>query len=339
MESKIRNFINKIPKCELHLHIEGSFEPELMFKIAKRNKKNIPYKSIEEIKAAYKFKNLQEFLDIYYAGASVLIHEQDFYDMTWAYIEKIHEQNVIHTEIMFDPQTHTARGISFDTVINGIHNALVDAEKKFGITSKLIMSFLRHLDEDSAIETLNVAMPHIKKITAVGLDSSEIGNPPEKFKHVFALARTAGLLTVAHAGEEGPSEYVHTALDILKVSRVDHGNRALEDDILVQELVTRKIPLTVCPLSNDKLQVVSDLKEHPLKKMLNKGLIATVNSDDPAYFGGYLNENFIAITEAINLSIEDIYHLVINAFSGSFLDQKIKTKYLKQVSAFYKANK
>lgn len=339
MESKIKNFINKIPKCELHIHIEGSFEPELMFQIAKRNKKKIPYKSIEEIKAAYKFNNLQEFLDIYYAGAAVLIHEQDFYDMTWAYIKKIHEQNVIHTEIMFDPQTHTARGISFNTVINGIHNALVDAEQKFGITSKLIMSFLRHLDEDSAIETLKLATPHLEKITAVGLDSSEVGNPPEKFQHVFALAQTAGLLTVAHAGEEGPAEYVRTALENLKVSRIDHGNRALEDKELIQKLVTQKIPLTICPLSNEKLQVVPNLSKHPIKEMLNKGLVATVNSDDPAYFGGYINENFIAITEALNLNIEDIYKLVINSFSGSFLDQNIKTKYLNQVKDFYKENK
>jgi adenosine deaminase len=339
MESKLKNFINNIPKCELHLHIEGSFEPELMFEIAKRNNITIPYNSAEEVKAAYKFKNLQEFLDIYYAGASVLICEQDFYDLTWAYIQKIHEQNVIHTEIMFDPQTHTDREISFDTVINGIHNALVDAEKKYGITSKLIMSFLRHLDEDSAIETFNWALPHKEKITAVGLDSSEVGNPPEKFQHVFALARNAGLLTVAHAGEEGPPEYVHTALDVLKVSRIDHGNRALEDEALVQELVKKKMPLTVCPLSNDKLQVVSNLTEHPLKEMLKKDLMATVNSDDPAYFGGYVNENFIAITEALNLSIEDIHQLVVNAFSGSFLDQKTKTTYLKRVDDFYETNK
>jgi len=330
----MKNFIKNIPKAELHVHIEGTFEPELMFKIAKRNNIKIPYKTVEDIKNAYNFSNLQDFLDIYYAGASVLITEKDFYDLTWAYLEKIKEQNVIHTEIFFDPQTHTDRGIDFKTVINGINHALVDAQKKFGISSKIIMSFLRHLDEKSAIKTLKQAIPYKKLITAVGLDSSEVGNPPSKFQNVFEQARDMRFLTVAHAGEEGPAKYVWEALAILKVSRIDHGNNSLDDEKLVAKLAELKIPLTVCPLSNLKLKVVEFLKTHPLKKMLEKNLVVTVNSDDPAYFGGYINENYEAVAEALNLSKTDIITLAKNSFQASFLNEKEKEKMLKEIEDY-----
>lgn len=319
------NFIEKMPKVELHLHIEGSFEPELMFAIAQRNNIELPYKSVQEVKNAYNFNNLQEFLDIYYAGASVLLYEQDFYDLTWAYLQKIHSENVIHTEIFFDPQTHTDRGVSFDTVIKGIHRALEDAKAKFGISYKLIMSFLRHLSEKEAFKTLEQALPYSSWIDAVGLDSSELGNPPSKFERVYAVAKQAGFKLVAHAGEEGPAEYVYEALDLLKIDRLDHGNRSLENADLVDRLVAEKMALTVCPLSNLKLKVVKDIKNHPLKIMLNKGLLATVNSDDPAYFGGYMNDNFLAVTDALNLSKEDLYQLSINAIAGSFADEDRKT--------------
>ncbi len=331
-------FIKGLPKAELHLHIEGSFEPELMFQIAKRNNVEIPYKSVEEVKAAYAFDNLQDFLDIYYAGAGALMVEQDFYDLTWAYLEKVHSQNVIHTEIMFDPQTHTDRGISFGTVIIGISNALREAEAKFGMTTKLIMSFLRHLSEEEAFKTLEEAMPYKKLIAAVGLDSSEVGNPPSKFQQVFAKAEAEGFLTVAHAGEEGPAEYVWEALDLLNVSRVDHGNNSLDDEILVQELVDRKMPLTVCPLSNLKLQVVTDLKKHPLREMLQKGLLATINSDDPAYFGGYMNANYIEVAEALNLTKEEICQLTKNAFEASFLNGNQKKDLIARVEDYCKEN-
>ena len=332
----IQEFIQKMPKAELHLHIEGSFEPELMFKIAQRNGIKLPYKDIDTLRQAYNFNNLQEFLDIYYAGAGVLITEQDFYDLTWAYLEKIHQQNVIHTEIFFDPQTHTERGLAFDTVINGIHKALVDGQEKLGISSVLIMSFLRHLDEASAFKTLQSGLRHKDKIKAVGLDSSELGNPPSKFKKVFDAARQERFLTVAHAGEEGPASYVYEALDLLKVSRIDHGNRSLEDDKLVKKLVALQMPLTVCPLSNLKLKVVKDMKEHPLKKMLHLGLKATVNSDDPAYFGGYMNENFEAVAEALDLSKDDLIQLSKNAFEAGFVDEDTKQKLLQQLNAFQK---
>lgn len=331
-------FIKGIPKAELHLHIEGSFEPELMFQIAKRNNVKIPYKSVEEVKAAYAFDNLQDFLDIYYAGAGALMVEQDFYDLTWAYLEKVHSENVVHTEIMFDPQTHTERGVSFGTVIIGISNALREAEAKFGMTTKLIMSFLRHLSEEEAFKTLEEAMPYKKLITAVGLDSSELGNPPSKFQQVFAKASAEGFLTVAHAGEEGPAEYVWEALDLLNVSRVDHGNNSLDDEILVQELVDRKMPLTVCPLSNLKLQVVKDLKKHPLRDMLQKGLLATINSDDPAYFGGYMNANYIEVAEALSLTKEEICKLTKNAFEASFLNENQKKDLIARVEDYCKEN-
>lgn len=332
----IENFINAIPKAELHVHIEGTFEPELMFEIAQRNNINIKYKSIDELREAYNFNNLQDFLDIYYAGASVLIHEQDFYDMTWAYMEKLHPQNVLHAEIFFDPQTRTDRGIQFSTVITGIHNALLNAEKKFGISSKLIMCFLRHLDEEQAFQTLEQALEYKDWIAAVGLDSSEVGHPPSKFQRVFKKAQAEGFLTVAHAGEEGPPEYVWEALKLLNVARIDHGNRALEDDTLVQLLAQKQISLTVCPLSNLKLRVVDKLENHPLKKMMNKNLLVTINSDDPSYFGGQLNDNYIELAKALNLTIDDIYQLAKNSFTASFLSDTEKQNYIKQVDDYKK---
>ena len=334
----IKNFIEGIPKAELHLHIEGTFEPELMFEIARRNHFSIPYQSVEELKNAYNFNNLQEFLDIYYAGASVLLHEQDFYDLTWAYLMKVHEQNLIHTEIFFDPQTHTDRGVSFDTVIQGIHNALVDGEKKLGISSKIIMCFLRHLDEAAAFDTLEQALHYKEWIVGVGLDSSEIGHPPSKFERVFSKALAEGFITVAHAGEEGPAEYVWEALNLLKVSRIDHGNRSLDDDQLIQHLAETQIPLTVCPLSNLELKVVDDLKDHPLLQLLDSGLMVTINSDDPAYFGGYMNVNYIQIATALNLSKKQITELAKNSFKSSFLSKSEKEKLIQQVESYYQNN-
>ncbi len=330
----LNEYINKIPKAELHLHIEGTFEPELMFAIAERNGISIDFNSVEELRAAYNFNNLQEFLDIYYAGAKVLITEQDFYDLTWAYLKRANADNVIHTEIMFDPQTHTDRGISFDTVINGIYSALKDAKKEFGITSKLIMSFLRHLPLEAAFETYENSFNHKGKIDVLGLDSSELGNPPSIFKEVYNRAFYDGLKLTAHAGEEGPPEYVWEALDILKVNRIDHGNRLLEDEKLTQRIVDEQIALTVCPLSNLKLKVVENLKEHPLKTMLDKGIKATINSDDPAYFGGYVNENFIKTAEALNLTKDNVYALVKNSFEASFTDAERKAEMLKQLDKF-----
>jgi len=337
-QAKLAAFIHGLPKAELHLHIEGSFEPELMFSIAKRNNIKIKYNSIEEVKAAYDFSNLQDFLDIYYAGAQVLTTEQDFYDLTYAYMQRIHEQNVVHTEVFFDPQTHTDRGIDFGTVINGIDRAMKDAERNFGITSKLIMSYLRHLDEASAFRTLEMAIPYKRLICAVGLDSSEKGNPPSKFKNVFEASRKEGFLTVAHAGEEGPAEYIWEALRLLNVSRIDHGNACLTDESLVKELADRKMPLTLCPLSNLKLKVVKDLKDHSLKIKLSKGLMATINSDDPAYFGGYMDENYIAIAEALNLTNVELAQLAKNSFNASFLSDTEKKKLVEKVDAYLQLN-
>jgi len=335
----IKQFINDLPKAELHLHIEGSFEPELMFMIADRNKIKMKYNSVEELKSAYDFNNLQEFLDIYYAGANVLKTEEDFYDLTVAYFEKIHSQNVIHTEIMFDPQTHTDRGVGFDVVINGIKNAQDFAKKEFGISSKLIMSFLRHLDEDSAFKTLNQSLPYKNLITAVGLDSSELGNPPSKFKNVFAEAKKFGFINVAHAGEEGPAEYVWDAINNLSISRIDHGNKSLDDEDLVNLLVEMKIPLTVCPLSNIKLCNVDIIENHPIKNMIDKGLVATVNSDDPAYFGGYMNENYFAVTDALKLTKEDLYQLTLNSFNSTFLEDEEKTILVSKLNSYFKGDK
>lgn len=327
----VSEYIKEVPKAELHLHIEGSFEPELMFALAQRNNIKIPYKSVEDVKKAYQFSNLQDFLDIYYAGANVLIHEQDFYDLTMAYFNQCAKENVVHTEIMFDPQTHTKRGIEFSTVINGIQRAREQAEKEHGISSLLIMSYLRHLSEEDAFETLEQSLPYKHLIKAVGLDSSEKGNPPSKFQKVFEASIKEDYIPVAHAGEEGPAEYIHEALDLLKVARIDHGNNCLSDPQLVERLVKDKIGLTVCPLSNTALRNVDHIENHPLKKMLDLGLKVTVNSDDPAYFGGYVTENYLACIEALNLSLEDVKQLVRNSFECSFLSEETKEKFIAQL--------
>ena len=334
----ITEFIEGIPKAELHLHIEGTFEPELMFEIAHRNQVSIPFQSVEELKNAYNFNNLQEFLDIYYAGASVLLHEQDFYDLTWAYLTKVHEENLIHTEIFFDPQTHTDRGVSFDTVIQGIHKALEDGKKNLGISSQLIMCFLRHLDEESAFETLNQALPYKEWIAGVGLDSSEMGHPPSKFERVFSKAMDEGFITVAHAGEEGPAEYIWEAINVLKVSRIDHGNRSLDDEQLINHIAQKQIPLTLCPLSNLELKVVENLKDHPLLQLMDAGVMVTINSDDPAYFGGYMNENYVRLASALNLSKRQITDLAINSFKSSFLSEIDKEKFINQIELYYQNN-
>ena len=320
--------IQALPKAELHVHIEGTFEPELMFAIAQRNQIQIPYQSVEEVKQAYNFHNLQSFLDIYYAGANVLVHEQDFYDLAWAYFEKCAEDRVVHTEMFFDPQTHTERGVEFATVIAGLKRACQDAQQKLGISSQLIMCFLRHLSEEKAFETLEQALPFKDEIIAVGLDSSEVGHPPAKFERVFAKAREAGFLIVAHAGEEGPPEYIWEALDLLKVNRIDHGVRSEEDKQLMARLIAEKMPLTVCPLSNLKLCVVNDMKEHNIRRLLQQGVKVTVNSDDPSYFGGYMNDNFIAIQQALDLTNDEIKQLAINSFEASFITDHVKQKWL-----------
>tara|TARA_B100001123_G_scaffold87358_1_gene100405 strand:- start:407 stop:1408 length:1002 start_codon:yes stop_codon:yes gene_type:complete len=327
----IISFINKTPKSELHLHIEGSLEPDLMFKLSKRNKIEIPFKSVDEIRSAYNFKNLDSFLKIYYEGSNVLITEEDFFDLTWEYILRCKNDNIVHTEIFFDPQSHTSRGISFSVIINGINKALIKANKEFGITSKVIMCFLRHLDEESCFSVLKEAVKHKEKIIGVGLDSSEKGNPPKKFKKLFEEAIKEGFLTVAHAGEEGPPEYIWDSLNLLKVKRIDHGVQCLKDDKLVQRLKENNIPLTVCPLSNIKLCVFDKLENHNLKTMLDKGLRVMVNSDDPAYFGGYLNTNLTETSKALNLSLDEIKILIQNSFKSSFLDEKSKNIWLNKI--------
>lgn len=336
--SSLDQFIHGIPKAELHVHIEGTFEPELMFAIARRNGVPIRFGSVEEVRQAYQFSNLQDFLDIYYEGAKVLLHQQDFYDLTFSYLEKLHTQNVVHAEIFFDPQTHTDRGVAFSTVIEGIWSALRDAETQWGLSTSLIMCFLRHLDEQGAFDTLEQAMPYRDRIIGIGLDSSELGHPPSKFERVFAKAAEAGFLLVAHAGEEGPAEYIWEALDRLNIARLDHGNRCLDDDRLVQELVRRRMALTVCPLSNLKLCVVQDLRHHPLKVMLDRGLVVTCNSDDPAYFGGGVNENYSQTAAAIGLTKLDIYALARNSFVGSFLPDAHKQRHLDAVDAYFHTN-
>jgi adenine deaminase len=327
-------FINGLPKAELHLHLEGSLEPELMFELAQRNKIEIPFKSIEEVRAAYSFSNLQDFLDIYYQGAGVLIEEQDFYDLTMAYLKRVAADACSHVEVFFDPQTHTDRGIDMGVVINGISRALADGESQLGVTSKLILCFLRHLDEEAAFATLTAAEPYLDKIFGVGLDSSEVGHPPMKFANVFKAARDKGLHLFAHAGEEGPPAYVWEAIDGLGIDRIDHGNRALEDDALVARIAKDGLTLTVCPLSNLSLCVVHDLKTHPLKKMLDLGLRATINSDDPAYFGGYLNTNWHAIADALDLSKDDLVTLAKNSFTGSYLEANEKAARVAAVEAW-----
>lgn len=333
----MQTFIENLPKAELHLHIEGTFEPELMFEIAQRNAIDLPFKDVEALRKAYDFSRLQDFLDIYYQGMNVLREEQDFYDLTWAYLSKIHKQNVLHTEIFFDPQGHTDRGIPFETALNGIYKALQDGEKQLGISFGLIMCFLRHLDEDAAMATLEQALAHKDKIIGVGLDSSEMGHPPEKFATVFARAKAEGFHIVAHAGEEGPPEYVRQALDILHVERIDHGNRALEDEALTQRIAESGMALTVCPLSNLKLCVVDDLKNHPIKKMLKAGLKATINSDDPAYFGGYMNENFGQLAEAVGLTRDEIATLARNGFEATFLPKDQQQALVAKLDAYLAA--
>tara|TARA_Y100000590_G_scaffold98626_1_gene112237 strand:- start:742 stop:1740 length:999 start_codon:yes stop_codon:yes gene_type:complete len=328
--SEIIEFIKKSPKAELHLHIEGTLEPELLFKLAKRNNVKIPFLNIEDVKSAYNFTNLESFLEIFYQGSNVLLKEQDFFDLTWAYVLKCKEDNIVHTEIFFDPQSHVNRGINFDLVINGIYKALQKAEKDFGLTSKIIMCFLRHLDEKDAFKILDQALVHKEKIFAVGLDSSEVGHPPSKFERVFKKAIEKGFLTVAHAGEEGPPEYIWEALNLLKVKRIDHGVQCLKDEKLVQKLTKDQIPLTVCPLSNIKLRVFNTLQDHNLKKMLNSGLLIMVNSDDPAYFGGYINQNLIECQKALNLSMDEVKTLIINSFKSSFLEETKKKEWIKK---------
>ena len=325
---EIIEFIKKTPKAELHVHIEGTLEPDLLFQLAQRNNIEIPFENINEVKNAYNFNNLESFLSIYYQGSKVLIKEQDFFDLTWAYALKCKENNVVHTEIFFDPQTHVNRGVNFEIVVNGIYKALLKANKEFSLTSKIIMCFLRHLDEASAFKILDQALIHKDKIFGVGLDSSEKGHPPRKFERVFKKAIEKGFLTVAHAGEEGPPEYIWEALNLLKVKRIDHGVQCLHDKNLVQKLCDEQIPLTVCPLSNIKLRIFNNLKEHNLKKMLNKRLMVMVNSDDPAYFGGYINRNLIECQAALNLSMKDIKTLIINSFKASFLEEAEKSKWI-----------
>jgi len=330
----MKKLIHGIPKAELHIHIEGALEPELMFNIAEKNSLCLPFKSVTDIRRAYDFTDLQSFLDIYYQGAQVLLDEDDFYQLTWSYLQKASEQNVRHTEIFFDPQTHTARGIKFETVMQGIHRALMDARQHLGLSSKLIMCFLRHLSVAEAMDTLKSALPFKDWITAVGLDSYERGFPPEKFTPVFDLARQKGFKAVAHAGEEGPADYIWQALKLLKAKRIDHGIRCVEDADLVEYLVKKQVPLTVCPLSNVKLGVFDNMNQHNLKQMLNLGLCVTVNSDDPAYFGGYIEENFRALHEAHCLESQDIYKLARNAFQASFLNPIEKKKLFGELDEF-----
>ncbi|MEL6370495.1 MAG: adenosine deaminase [Pseudomonadota bacterium] len=331
MKQDLIDYAHRLPKAELHLHIEGSLEPELMFKLAERNKIELPFASVEEIRAAYQFTDLQSFLDIYYQGMSVLRTEEDFFDLTTAYLNRAAADNTKHVEIFFDPQGHTERGVPFDTAISGILTALSLSKAQFGLSGKLIMCFLRHLSEDDAFQTLRQAEPWLDRIEAVGLDSSELGHPPSKFERVFAAARERGLKTVAHAGEEGPPAYVREALDILKIDRLDHGNRSLEDETLVTRLVEKGMTLTVCPLSNVKLCNVDRIENHPLKRMLDLGLKATVNADDPSYFGGYLMDNFGAVIDALNLTAEEIKTLAKNSISGSFMSDPEKLAQLRAI--------
>ena len=334
---RLPDLLRAMPKAELHIHIEGSLEPELIFALAERNKITLPYSSVEQLRQAYAFTNLQSFLDIYYAGASVLITSQDFYDMAYAYFVKAATDNVVHAELFFDPQTHTARGVSIDVVINGLHRACVDAQSRLGISASLIMCFLRHLSEKDAFETLEQALPHRDKFIGIGLDSGEVGNPPENFARVFARCRELGFHLVAHAGEEGPPAYVWTALDVLKVERIDHGVQSSKDAALMRRLATDRIALTVCPLSNLKLCVFPDLASHNLKQLLDAGLAATVNSDDPAYFGGYINDNFTQTFAATGLQAQHAYTLARNSFEASFLDASAKRRYLDKLDESFEA--
>lgn len=329
--TELHEFIRSLPKAELHLHLEGSLEPGLMFELAQRNGIELKYASVDSLREAYHFTQLQDFLDIYYAGSSVLLHEQDFYDLTWAYLLRAKENNIVHTEVMFDPQAHTQRGAPFSAIIGGIYHALSDGYEQLGISFRLILSILRHLSVADGLKTLAEAEPYKGWITAIGLDSSEKNYPPGIFTDLFDKAREMGFLTVVHAGEEGPPEYIWGALDQLKASRIDHGNKAMEDPDLMDVLATEEIPLTSCPLSNLKLKVIEKMSDHPLKEMLNRGIKVTVNSDDPAYFGGYLNDNFIAVADALSLTKEDIIQLVKNSFEASFITVGEKKSFLARV--------
>lgn len=327
------DLIQKLPKAELHLHIEGSLEPELMFRLARKNNVEIPYDSVEDVRAAYNFNNLQSFLDIYYAGANVLLTQDDFYDLTWEYILKCVEDNVIHTEIFFDPQTHTERGVAFEAIITGIKDALADAKEKYGITSCIIMCFLRHLSQEAAFEILEQAMAFKEDIIGVGLDSSELGNPPSKFKEVFQKAKEAGFKLVAHAGEEADFSYIYEALDLLNINRIDHGVQSIKSPELMQRLKDEQMPLTVCPNSNIELRVFDNYKEHNIKALLDYGLNISVNSDDPAYFKGYVNQNFVNLYENLPITEEDIITLVKNSFRSAFISDELKEDYLAKVDA------
>ena len=332
---RLPELLRAMPKAELHIHIEGSLEPELIFHMAGRNGVAIPYASVEDLRKAYAFTNLQSFLDIYYAGASVLLQEQDFYDMAWAYLERARADNVLHAEIFFDPQTHTARGVAMKTVIDGLHRACQDAKAKLGVSASLILCFLRHLSEEEAFQTLEEALPFMGRFIGVGLDSSEVGHPPEKFARVFARCRELGLRLVAHAGEEGPPAYIWSALNLLKVERIDHGVQSMKDPALVQRLARDRIPLTVCPLSNQKLCVFPDLADHNLGRLLDAGLMATVNSDDPAYFGGYMNQNFTQTFAALGLGAGAAYQLARNSFEASFADASAKAGWIERLDATF----
>ena len=322
----MKDFIARLPKAELHLHIEGTLEPELMFEMASRNRVHLPYQSPEQVRKAYEFSDLQSFLDIYYQGTRVLLHDRDFYDLAWAYLKKAHEQNVRHAEVFFDPQAHTERGIPIRAIIDGLDQAFQDGKRQFGISSKLILSFLRHLSGDHAMKTFEDALPFRDRFAGVGLDSSERDHPPEKFTSVFARAREEGLFVVAHAGEEGPPDYVWQALDALRASRIDHGVRCIEDPALVDRLRAERVPLTVCPLSNVKLRVFDAIENHNLRQLLSAGLCVTINSDDPAYFGGYINENFLAVHEAFDLTKDELCTLARNSFEAAFLPDSEKTR-------------
>ena len=335
--AELQAFACGLPKAELHIHIEGSLEPELIFALAQRNGLALAYPSVEALRAAYAFTNLQTFLDIYYAGASVLLNEQDFHDMAWAYFLRAHQDHVLRAELFFDPQTHTDRGIPMADVVEGITAALAAGRRDHGVTSRLILCFLRHLSEEAAFETLEQAKPHLGAFIGVGLDSSEVGHPPEKFARVFAEARRLGLRAVAHAGEEGPPEYIWSALDVLEVQRIDHGVRALEDEDLVRRLVRERMPLTVCPLSNVKLCVFKRLSDHNLKRMLELGLCATVNSDDPAYFGGYVNQNYVECADALALTREQLATLARNGFEASFASAEQKRRYQDRLGEYLAA--
>lgn len=328
------DWIRDLPKAELHLHLEGSLEPEMMFALAARNEVELPFRSVEEVRAAYEFQRLDDFLAIYYQGMSVLLTEQDFYDLTLAYMARARRDGVRHAEVFFDPQAHTRRGVELGTVVRGIVGALRDASTAQGMTSRLILCFLRDLTEADALDVLERAEPYLEHLTAVGLDSSELGHPPAKFARAFAAAKARGLRLVAHAGEEGPPAYVREALDILKIDRLDHGNRSLEDSDLVERLLAAQMTLTVCPLSNLKLGGVTDLRQHPLRRMLELGLRATVNSDDPAYFGGYVHDNFVAVVDSLHVTPAQVVTLARNSFRGSFLDEQSIERHLREITSF-----